>query len=116
MKNEGVSEGLYRDLAPEQKIDAIIDINRTMRVRDTFSEARCPNQNAAEPMGVKIIKQGSEGLMNRSGAPDFVWPYSHKYITDINDHCASPFIGWKPPISKRHEYTPDISTFLLYMF
>lgn len=54
--------------------------------------------------------------MNRSGAPDFVWPYSHWYIADINNHCASPFLGWKAPISKRHGYIPDISAFLLYMF
>ena len=87
-----------------------------MRVWDTFSEAGNPNQNPAEAMGVKIIKQGSQGLMNRCGAPNFVWPYSHKYIADINNHCASPFLGWKTPISKRHGYTPDISAFLLYMF
>ena len=39
MRYEGTPEGLHRDLAPEQKVDDIIDINRTMRVRDTFSEA-----------------------------------------------------------------------------
>ena len=116
MRNEGVPERLHRDLAPEQKVDAIIDINRTMRVRDTFSEAGCPNQNQSEVMGVKFIKRGSEALMNRSRAPDFVWPYSHKYIADVNNHCASPFLGWKTPISKRHGYTPNISAFLLYMF
>ena len=93
MRNEGVPEELHRDLAYEHKMDAIIDINRTMRVRDTFSEAGCPNQNPAEAMGVKIIKQGSEALMNRSGAPDCVWPYSHKYIVDVNNHCVSPFLG-----------------------
>lgn len=93
MRNEGIPEGLHRDLAPEQKVDAIIDINRTMRVRDTFSEAGCPNQNLAEAMGVKIIKQGAEALMNRCGAPDYILPYSHKYIADVNNHCASPFLG-----------------------
>ena len=96
--------------------DNIIDINRIVRVRDTLSEAGNPNQNPAETLGVKIIKQGSEGLMNRCGAPDFVLQYSHKYIADINNHRASQFLGWKTPISKLNEYTPDISAYLLYMF
>ena len=87
-----------------------------MRVKDSFSETGNPNQNPAEAMNVKIIMQDSEGIMNRSGAPDFVWPYSHCYVTDINNHCVYSFLGWKTPISKRHGYTPDISTFLLYMF
>ena len=54
--------------------------------------------------------------MNRSGAPDCVWPYSHKYIADVNNHCVSPFLRWKTPISKRHGYTPNISAFISYMF
>ena len=116
MRYEGIPEGLHRDLAPEQKVDDIIDINRTMRVRDTFSEAGNPNQNSAEAMGVKIVKQDSEGQMNRCGAPYYAWPYAHTYIADINNHCAIPFFGWKKPISKRHGYTPNISAFLLYMF
>ena len=101
---------------PEQKTDDIIDINRTMRVRDTFSEAGNPNQNPVEVIGVRIIKQGSEGLMNRCGAPNYVWPYAHRYIADINNDSASPFLGWKTPISKRYRYIPDISGYLLYMF
>ena len=50
MRYEEIPEKLHRDLAPEQKVDDIIDINRTMRVRDTFSEAGNPNQNPAEAL------------------------------------------------------------------
>lgn len=67
-------------------------------------------------MGAKIIKQGSEALVNRSGASDFVWPCFHIYILDVNNYCASLFLGLKTPNSKQHGYTPDISGFLLYMF
>ena len=38
MRNGGVPEGRRRDLPPEQKVDAIININRTIRVKDTFSK------------------------------------------------------------------------------
>lgn len=48
MQYEGVPEGLHRDLASEQKIDKIMQISRDMRVKDTWSEAKHPNQNPAE--------------------------------------------------------------------
>ena len=35
MRYEGVPEGLHRDLAPEEKVGKIIDLNRDMMVKDT---------------------------------------------------------------------------------
>ena len=34
----------------------------------------------------------------------------------LNNHCATPFLGWITPIQKRHGYTPDISAFLNFRF
>ena len=48
MQYEGALGNFHRDLAPEQKIEEIIQINRDMRVKDTWSEVRHPNQNPAE--------------------------------------------------------------------
>ena len=87
-----------------------------MMVRDTFSEAGHPNQNPAEALGVKPLKQGAEQLMNRTGAADGAWPWAHKYIASVNNHCATPVHGWKTPISVRHGYTPDVSAFLQFQF
>ena len=42
MRYEGVPECLHRDLSNEQKVEAIIDINRDIRVTDTWSEADHP--------------------------------------------------------------------------
>ena len=67
MRYEGVPEGLHRDLAPEEKVEKIIDLNREMMGKDTFAEAGHPNQNPAEALGVKPLQQGSEQLMNRTG-------------------------------------------------
>ena len=39
---EGVPETFHRDLAPEQKSERIIDINRRMIVKDTWSEVGYP--------------------------------------------------------------------------
>ena len=87
-----------------------------MKVKDTWSEARHPNQNPAEQGGVRILKAGVDGLLDRTGAPHEAWPWAYSYIADINNHCASRFLGWRTPIEKRHGYTPDISPFLTYMF
>ena len=114
MRYEGVPEGLHRDLAPEEKVEKIIDLNRKMMVKDTWSEQGHSNQNTVKALGVKPLKTGTEQLMNRTGAPSAAWLWAQKYIADINNHCATLFHGWKTLISVRHGYTPDISAFLQF--
>ena len=112
MRTEGVPEGLHRDLAPEEKVDKIIDLNREMMVKDTWAEAGHPNENPVEALGVKPLKLGAQALMNRTGAPNGAWPWAYEHIAEINNICATPALGWKTPISVRHGYTPDISAYL----
>ena len=70
MREEGVPSSLHRDCSPEQKVQEITEINRDMRVEDSFAEPGCPNQNPTENLGVRIIKMGAEELKIRTGAPD----------------------------------------------
>ena len=114
MRYEGVPEGLHRDLAPKEKIDKIIDLNRQMMVKDSWSEPGHPNENPAEALGVNPLKKGVEQLMNRTGADSGAWPWAYKYIAQINNICATPVPGWKTPISVWHGYTPDISAYLQF--
>ena len=116
MRYEGVTETLHRDLAPEQKTDVITTINRNMIVKDTWSEAGYPTQNPVEQGAVRIIKQASDIIIARTGAPPEVWPWIYNYVADVNNHCATQILNWKTPIEKRHGYTPDISALLLYQF
>src|SRR5210317_962225 len=116
MRYKGVPEGLQRDGAPEEKVQKIIDINREMRVKDTWSKAGHPNKNPAEALRVNRLKRGVEVLMNRTIADDRVWPWAYMYFSDINSICATPILGWKTPISVCHGYTPEISAYLLYQF
>ena len=48
MRYERVPAYLHRALAPEQKVEKIIDSNRKRRVKHTWSEAGHPNQNLFE--------------------------------------------------------------------
>ncbi len=116
MRYEGVPVCLHRDYSPEQKIQALVDLNRDYMVRDSFAEPYHLNQNPAEALGVKVIKTAARMIMNRTGAKTSVWLFAHKYVADIHNHCASPMLNWKTPISVRHGYTPDISVFLQYQF
>ena len=93
MRYEGVPAGLHRDGAPEEKIDEIIDINREMKVKDTWAEPDRQNENPVEALGVNPLKKGVKAIMDRTGAYDKLWPWAYKYIADINNHIASPVLG-----------------------
>ena len=54
--------------------------------------------------------------MNQTEANAGVWPWGHKYVADVNNHCASPWLNWKTPIQVQHGQKPDISAFLQFQF
>ena len=116
MRCEGVPQCLHRDLAPEEKAAKLIELNRQMMVKDTWSEAGHPNQNPVEAQGVNPLKPGATQLMNGTDAVDGAWSWVHKCIADINNCCATPVLNWKTPIEKCHGFTPDISAFLQFQF
>lgn len=116
MREEGAPACLHRDCSNEQKVQEIVDLICDMRVQDSYSEPGCQNQNPVEKLEVNIIKMAVEGLKIWTRAPDFLWPLMHKYLADVNNHCATPFLGWITPIQKRHGYIPDISPFLNFSF
>ena len=66
MRYEGVPQLLHWDLAPEQKTDEILDLNRKMIVKDTWSEAGIPEQNPVEQGGVRILKNAAEVVIQRT--------------------------------------------------
>ena len=64
---------MNQDLAPEEKFDKIIDLNQHTMVNNTFSKAGDPNENHVEALGVKPLKQGTEQIMNHTGADPRAW-------------------------------------------
>ena len=45
MRYKGVPDRLHRDLATKQKTDKILELNRKMMIKDSYSKAENPNQN-----------------------------------------------------------------------
>ena len=66
MRYGGFSQSLHQDLAPEQKTDEIIDLNRRMIVKDTWSEAGVPEQNPVEQAGIRILKNAAVIVIQRT--------------------------------------------------
>ena len=64
-----------------EKEQEIININRKMMVKDTWSEPGHPNQNPAKNRGVKELKKGVEMIMNATGAADGAWPWVCKCLS-----------------------------------
>ena len=93
MRYEGIPQSLHRYLAPEQKTDKILELNRTMIVKDTWSEAGIPEQNPVEQGGVRILKSAADVIIQRTGAIPESWPWVYNYIADVNNHCATRIIN-----------------------
>ncbi len=85
-------------------------------IKDTWSEPGNPNQNPVEALWVKPLKEGTKTFMNQTGAPEGAWPWEQRNIADVHNHCSSPFLNYKTPISVRHGYIPAISAFLQFQF
>ena len=115
-REEGAPPVLHRDKAPEQAHEAIVELNRRMMVRDSFAEPGNPNQNPAEALGVKPLKEGIQLIMDRTGADKKAWPWAGGYLCYILARCASPFLNYKTPHSARHGVTPDISNLIGWNF
>ena len=91
-------------------------MNRCMMVKASCSEPGNPNQNPAEALGVKPLKEGIQIIMDRTGADKRAWPWAGHCLCCVLNRCASPFLGHKTPHAVRHGVTPDISNLLGWSF
>ena len=67
MRYKSVPKYLYWDLAPEEKITVITDLNKKMIIKNTWTETGYPNQNPVEALGVKSLKNTVKTIINRIG-------------------------------------------------
>ena len=81
LRDEGVPSGLHRDQAPEQKETLITRINQEHNVQESFAEAGNPHQNPVESQAIEWLKRSGERLLNKTGAPDFLWREAYVYCT-----------------------------------
>ena len=97
-----------------KKIKTIIDLNKKIIIKDIWTETGHPNQNFVEALGVKPLKNTVEAIMNRTGIEKKFWSWLYKYITDINNICATLILEWKNLYTVRHGRIKDISVYLQF--
>jgi hypothetical protein len=116
LREEGIPTILRRDNSKMQKNNVFQDINRHWLIKDGFTEPHHPQQNPAELKAIKWIKEHSQLVMNRTGAPENTWLYCAQWLSSVHNYTARENLNWRTPFEKRHGYTPDISAYLLYPF
>lgn len=65
---------------------------------------------------VKFLKDHSQVLLDRTGAPENLWLLACEYIADVHNVCADESLNHQIPRELRHGGLQDISAFLEYRF
>ena len=95
--DEGVPRILRRDNSQIQKGTRTTKINREYFIKDQFTEPEHPQQNPAELCAVKFLKDHSQVLLDRTGAPEACWLLACEYIADVHNICADETVGYQIP-------------------
>jgi hypothetical protein len=116
IRAEGAPNILRRDNSQIQSGVRTTKLNRKYFIKDEFTEPGHPQQNPAELRAVKYIKDHSQVLLDRTGAPEVCWLLACEYIADVHNICADESLGHRIPRELRHGGLQDISAFLEYRF
>ena len=79
------------------------------------TETEKPEQDRAENAISKMTGMALR-IMDKTGAPLWLWPYAMAYACAIHNHTALQSLGDKTPWQMVHGYTPDISVFWSFLF
>ena len=116
IREEGAPTILRRDNSQIQSGKRTTSLNREYVIKDEFTEPGHPQQNPAELRAVKFVKNHSQVLLDRTGAPENCWLLACEYIADVHNMCADESIGYRIPREVRHGGLQDISAFVEYRF
>ena len=62
------------------------------------------------------MKTHTQVILDRSGAPEYVWLECAKWLADVHNVVADESLGWRSPLECRHGTTPDISAYIMFSF
>ena len=73
LRQDGIPHTLRRDNARSENSEAIKAIHRELIIADEFSEPHNQQQNPAENLGVKSVKERGAVIMDRTNSPANTW-------------------------------------------
>jgi hypothetical protein len=111
----GAMDVLVSDRAQAQVSKKVHDVLRTFGILNRQSEPHNKDQNYAE-CGWKDTKLLSNRALDTSGAPRSAWFLTLNYICMLLNHVARESLNWRTPTEWLLGYTPDITTFLVFLF
>ena len=114
LRTRGIPHTLRRDNAKAQDSKEVSQIHRELIIKDEFSEPYNQQQNPAENLGVKSLKERGTILMDRTNTPDHLWFLCHQYICYVDNNLAHPALNYRIPNQVAGGDRPDISEILCF--
>ena len=115
IRERGAMDKLISDGSKAETSSRIKDILRSLVISGWHSEANQQNQNFAENR-YGTIKETTNRLLNRSGAPADCWLLAIMHVCYVLNHMASAALDWIPPLQALTGQTQDTSALLVCSF
>ncbi|KAL7580569.1 hypothetical protein ACA910_003691 [Epithemia clementina (nom. ined.)] len=115
IRKRGAPRKLISDYAQVEISNKVVDVLRMYEIAQWHSEPYHQNQNPAEGR-YRTIKNWTNTIMNRTGAPANCWLLCMIYVCYLLNHIACAALGGPVPLFVLTGITPDISILLLFQF
>ena len=106
---------IRNDNSKMQTGNAWREILRKYCIGEQTTEPNHPNQNPAERR-IQDVKKFSQKIMDRTGAPSYLWLFSMLYVVYLFNRCAMETLAWRTPHEMALGETPDLSALLQFSF
>jgi hypothetical protein len=91
----GITSAFRRGNAKSEMSQRVKGIHRDFIVADQRTEPHSPWQNPAELNGIKYLKTHTQGLLDRTGAPDNLCFLAQDYLSHFYNLSANLQLNWK---------------------
>ena len=115
VRENGAPYALRSDNSKMQLGISFKKILRKYNIKSENTEPNHPNQNPAERR-IQDVKRTTTKILDRTGAPEFLWFFCMLYVAMLLNFTAAESIGWITPHQACFGVTPDISGLLQYTF
>ena len=92
-----------------------IEILRKFVIGAEHTKPGHPQQNPAERR-IKTVKNTTGKIMDRTGAPGYLWYLCMLYVVYLLNRVAVESLGWRTPMEKCFGETPDIFSLMQFEF
>ena len=115
IRDNGAPYALSSDNSKMQMGTSFKKVLRRFNIKSENTEPHHSNQNPEEHK-IQDVKRTTSKILDRTGAPDFLWFFCMLYVVMLLNFTATQSIGWITPHQAFFGTTPDISALLQFTF